>query len=540
MELICGACHGRLLAELPGTTVACPHCGTHLQTPAAEPAPQPQGAVLIDSGDGSSGGHDPTTDPDPTTDTALMNLWIPSQAAHDATVTAEPFTLAPSAAATTAAPAAAARPSPDGPEFVAPAAEIPSPVAPANPAEDRGDSTVALPTAGNAGAASPASESAAPADELVDDLHKTTVVGFVVDFGNKDSNASAAAQGVLTADPTAASLGTTDSISAIIRAAESSASPGPSAAPGLPSPGLQSETSAAGRPARSVPARAPVRAGISPTLFVVVISYASAMTLACVYLAFLLLNNPRTLDLPDLAPPQPKDKKKVTALIYLSPDQEIPPANVLKLGQSRQYGSLKVTPLRVTRGPLAFEYYEPEAKQTRAPEGPVLKLHLRFENVSPEQEFIPLDSKLVFTKDIDQKSYGLLKANNFVCNVADRTKPAKLVYTFDLTPNGNWLLKGENLDREFEPGQVLETFIPTTPEQIESLSGDLVWRVHFRKGYNRKSFRGVTTLIEVLFKNSDIVDDAEPTDADPAPADSAPGEPAEEERAKQDPAVKDA
>jgi len=104
----------------------------------------------------------------------------------------------------------------------------------------------------------------------------------------------------------------------------------------------------------------------------------------------------------------------VTSLIYLSPDQEIPRPTFLKLGESRQYGSLKVTPLRVTRGPLAFEYYEPEADQQREPEGPVLKLHLRFENVVAEQEFIPLDSKLVFTKELDKKAYGLFKVNNFV------------------------------------------------------------------------------------------------------------------------------
>jgi hypothetical protein len=206
---------------------------------------------------------------------------------------------------------------------------------------------------------------------------------------------------------------------------------------------------------------------------------------------------------------------------------------VLKLGESRQYGSLRITALRVTRGPLVFEYYEAEADQHREPEGPVLKLHLRFENVSRDQEFIPLDSKLVFTKKVEP--YGQLKANNFVCNVSDRKKPAKLVFVFDLTPNGNWLLKGENLDREFEPGQALETFIPTTPEQIDSLSGDLVWRVHFRKGYNPKSFRGVTTLIEVLFKTSDIVDEEEPATADPAPGEREPDHPE-----IQGPAFKDA
>jgi hypothetical protein len=262
-----------------------------------------------------------------------------------------------------------------------------------------------------------------------------------------------------------------------------------------------------------------------------VVSYASALTLACAYLAFLLLHNPRTLDLPDLAPPQPKDKKSVMKVIYVSPDQVLPPANVLRLGQSRQYGSLKVTPLRVTRGPLQFDYYDSQAEQQREPEGPVLKLHLRFENVSTDQEFIPLDGNLVFTK---KSEYGSLKANNFVCNVADRKHPARLVYTFDLTPNGNWLLKGENLDREFEPGQVLETFVPTAPEQIDSLSGDLVWRVHFRKGYNRHSFRGVTTLIEVLFTNADIVDDKEPTHVEPA-------RPTQDESANEEPVkVKDA
>src|SRR5262245_27738619 len=46
MELICGACHGRLLVEVPGSTVACPHCGTHLQAPAFPAAPAPQSFAL--------------------------------------------------------------------------------------------------------------------------------------------------------------------------------------------------------------------------------------------------------------------------------------------------------------------------------------------------------------------------------------------------------------------------------------------------------------------------------------------------------------
>ena len=55
----------------------------------------------------------------------------------------------------------------------------------------------------------------------------------------------------------------------------------------------------------------------------------------------------------------------------------------------------------------------------------MLKLHLRFENVSEDQEFVPLDGRLVFTKEADRKSYGSFKANNFVSNVSDRETACK-------------------------------------------------------------------------------------------------------------------
>jgi hypothetical protein len=539
MELICGACQGRLLAELPGSTVACPHCGTHLQTPAVEPAPPGQCAVSIESGDRAATGPDPLKDPDPSKDTVRMDAWVPPEPRHDGLVSAEPFTIVPADAGPTAAPADEARSASAAPQVPAasgqsagstgpssgvpaPGAELMSATASApvsatweDPkAEFRAAATLELPIEDRDRIANGQTEVVLSAGEAGDDPHKTTVVGFTLDIGNPATSPPAAGHEVSAAEVAGdSSVVAGAPPPASIPAAESSDVP--DTAVGVI--GLYSAPSGGGEPAKKFPARTAVRAGISPTMFIIVVSYASAMTLACLYLAFQLLSNPRTLDLPDLTPQQPKDKKKVTSLIYLSPDQVIPPANVLKLGESRQFGSLKVTPLRVTRGLVAFDYYEPEAEQFREPEGPVLKLHLRFENVSREQEFIPLDSKLVFTKEINRKIYGSLMANNFVCNVADRKKPARLVYMFDLTPNGNWLVRGENLDREFEPGQSIETFIPTTPQPNESLSGDLVWRVHFRKGYNPRSLRGVTTLIEVLFQNSDIIDEDDPAPAEPLP-----------------------
>ena len=73
MELICGACHGHLLVEQPGTTVACPHCGVHLQTPAAEAGPQVQRDVLAESGEGPASGFAAADRSNPSIKTSPMD-----------------------------------------------------------------------------------------------------------------------------------------------------------------------------------------------------------------------------------------------------------------------------------------------------------------------------------------------------------------------------------------------------------------------------------------------------------------------------------
>jgi len=248
------------------------------------------------------------------------------------------------------------------------------------------------------------------------------------------------------------------------------------------------------------------RGGPSPFTFRLIVSYASAVTLACLYLLYLVSKGAPSLDLPDLAPPVTK-ANRVTTLLYVPPDQVVPPAHQLKLGESQRYGSLRVTPLRVTRGPLSFAYFDPAIAESRADSGPVLKLHLQLENASRDQDFVPLDRQLVFTKEPDKKRLGNFKANNFLCSVSDRSDLDRHVQVYDLAPDSSWVVRGENLDRELKAGETMEVFIPTTEEGWEDLQGDLVWRVHLRKGYNRHSLRGVTTLVEVRFRRSDIVDE---------------------------------
>ncbi|MFG0241087.1 MAG: hypothetical protein ACF8CY_08595, partial [Gimesia chilikensis] len=63
-----------------------------------------------------------------------------------------------------------------------------------------------------------------------------------------------------------------------------------------------------------------------------------------------------------------------------------------------------------------------------------------------------------------------------------------------------------------EPGQSFETFVATNEAGIDSLTGELVWRLQIRKGYNPKSHRGVTTLIDVVF-NSDQIQKEVPSES---------------------------
>jgi hypothetical protein len=42
---------------------------------------------------------------------------------------------------------------------------------------------------------------------------------------------------------------------------------------------------------------------------------------------------------------------------------------------------------------------------------------------------------------------------------------------------------------------------------LEHLQGDLIWRVHFRKGYSPKNY-GVTTVFEVKFHSDAIQADS--------------------------------
>ncbi len=243
--------------------------------------------------------------------------------------------------------------------------------------------------------------------------------------------------------------------------------------------------------------------------FLIVASYASAMTLAAIWLLMKVLNPAANglESLPDMEPV--KDRTGEIGYRLVPEDAPMPIGHSLTLGEERRFGNLLVTPLRVSRGPLEFKHYDPASTATREPVAGVLKLWLKFENVSEDQSIAPLRS-LLFERDssdIDNE-----RANTFVCRSSEKKKDGSRLLVYDHNLSGDWNIVGLNIDEELPPGASTELFVPTTDSGVDGLFGgdeSLVWRVHFRKGYSRKRF-GVTTVVEINFKEDDVAFDTKP------------------------------
>jgi hypothetical protein len=252
---------------------------------------------------------------------------------------------------------------------------------------------------------------------------------------------------------------------------------------------------------------------VSKKLFAMAISYSSAMTLAVLYLAWQLMNGGGTASslesLPDVRPQRDADGDIGMSLI--KEGAEMPPGHTLALGDTRRFGNLKVTPLRVTRGPVKFEYHLKNDSQKKKDGDEILQLWLRFENVSTDQSIAPLDG-LVFRRDPAFEIGETDRANSFVCAQGHKKKDGHRVLVYELNADDIWNLRDQNADFEIPPGETFDTYIPTTEEGVtELLSADApyIWRVHFRKGYSPQRY-GVTTVVEVSFDKSDVVAATQP------------------------------
>ena len=254
------------------------------------------------------------------------------------------------------------------------------------------------------------------------------------------------------------------------------------------------------------PRSAPSTKHDSGKLLIGLAGYAIALTL--LFLGLLLtghislFRNHALESLPDLRPLAPKEFLKV-------PDgAKLPDGHVLQLGESRRFGDVVVTPVRLTKEPLRFQGFLSGKIEEKLTTKPLLKLWLTFECVADDYAFPPFDVGLMSNRvPADAKDAAVL-ANSFLMvgiSSGDSASIRRLNYLH--TMDNNFVIVGQESAKVLRPGESLSTFVVASDEDGDmnvEHSTQFVWRVQFRKGVNVSSGNGASTLIDVKFSGADV------------------------------------
>ena len=244
------------------------------------------------------------------------------------------------------------------------------------------------------------------------------------------------------------------------------AKPAPQATTSMPVPLKPTvvDESSSKPPVRSKSAEQRSKANASSPML---LGYAIALTLlilVCLATGRLsLFGNASLESLPDIRPLAPNEFRKV-------PDgAPVPEGHVLNLGDSRRFGDVVVTPVRVTREPLKFQGFlsgQPEESLTTTP---VLKLWLKFENQSGSYAFPPFDAGLMSHRTPPLSSEDSVIANSFLTVSPSDGAESVRVLNYLQTMDSNFVLIGQESARVVAPEESLETFIASS-NKIDSVS----------------------------------------------------------------------
>lgn len=516
-EMICGQCRGNLLVEQFGVVVACPHCGAHLHIPAPAdstptaptPAPpqvtpptpepvtlsEPEPVAVVEPpspvpmSDDRIFEHAPPTEemsvftgeetePPPSVEISVVSPVAISESATENVFAETPATSdgafslsALMSASESAAPepqAESVEPTVLPTEPAVPNSENPEPMVAADPIHE------------------PVADTVTPTE-----MAPTGLSGF---FGTEAS--SPPPEETVTSEEPLVAEAETSAVASAETPLEMESSPHEEH-----SSAIASDSAVLSAPTVTKPADKD-HVTVSKSAFLMLISYSSAITLGFLYLMYYGSTNKSDYgleSLPDVVPL----KKKTAGISVYKETAEMPAGHDLKVGDSQRFGNIEVTVLKVTRGEIQFRHFA-DATKSRLPSAPVLKLWLRFKNVSKDQEIAPLDDQLLFTRGgKDRFSY---RSNQFVVRAEQKAnRDAKRIIAFDHIIGSGWDLANLPLDKPLQPGESHDYYVPTCENDLDILTGELVWRVHIRKGYSSRG-NGVTTLFEVHF-NSDVISD---------------------------------
>lgn len=464
IEVACGSCQGRMMAENPGSIVACPHCGAHLTVPADPNAPTPTETS-------------PPTEPSP--------IVAPTEPTAVATPDPQPTPeLAPQEQPAWTPTAEASEPPGSFPDFSAPAEEASafpdfSAAADASPASDEAEAVPAVAESAVAIAVTESSTESAPAFD-------PSVPAFDPSIPAFDPNPAAPV----------APIPVVNTVNAV--APTSVAAPEPAS------------TDTTATTTRSSRGGAKQKAVVSKQMFVLVASYACAITAVLVY-AFL---NPDTFfrtkvgEVENLRDIQSKPGVILGNGGKLPESTLLMPKQKLKIGDDPQrLGNVEVSVVKITKGSITLlptEHMKLSGGLGSEPmqDGPVLQLWVKFKNVSEDQQFAPIDYDLLKT---------IKRTDDFENPLTDTFVAAADVNvnnTRRIPPYYNLLQEIEGMPRkELNPGEEVLTLIPSNLYGLDELKGDLIWRLRFRKGRSPNG-NGVTTLVDVEFNADDIQGDS--------------------------------
>ncbi|WP_437186065.1 hypothetical protein SH668x_003193 [Planctomicrobium sp. SH668] len=263
--------------------------------------------------------------------------------------------------------------------------------------------------------------------------------------------------------------------------------------------GMDQPTSRPNQAATGQPSPEQVAPTSSPShlKWVLLVSYASAVTLALLASIFLLGGRSHQLEsLPDIPNQKPDE------LTYVPAHIKLPDGHTLHLGESRRFGNILVEPLEIEQSRAEFVHYSGDTFRKREPTQPLWKLKLRLTNLSPEQGIAPFDRELILRWVTNSKFKHDL-SNNYIAEAGTKIRDAQELPLYRLPVSSDWDMVGQELGKVLSPGASYETYLTSSDEGLDQLPENLVWRFQFRKGYS-KNGNGVTTIAEVAFKKSDV------------------------------------
>ncbi len=507
-EMICGQCRGNLLVELFGVVVACPHCGAHLHIPAApadstptaptpappqvtqptpEPLtpPEPEPVAVVEphspapiSDDRDSEPAPPTeemhafsgedSEPPPSVEISVVSPVAISESATESVLEEPPASAIDNSAFSLSALMSSSEPQAE----------------PAEPAVLPSESAV------------PTSEIPEPmvaADQVHEPVADLMTPTELASTGLSDLFGSE----VLSPPPEVTATSEETPVANAETPHEMESSPHEEL-----SSAIVSDSAVLSAPTVTKPADKD-HITVSKSAILLLFSYSSAITLGFLYLLYYGSANKSDYGLESLPDVVPQKKKTASISVYKE-TAEMPAGHDLQIGDSQRFGNIEVTVLKVTRGSVQFRHFA-DANKSRLPSAPVLKLWLRFKNVSQDQEIAPLDDQLLFTRA--GKNRFSYRSNQFVVRAEQKAnRDAKRIIAFDHIIGSGWDLANLPLDKPLQPGKSRDYYVPTCENDLDILTGELVWRVHIRKGYSSRG-NGVTTLFEVRFNSTAISDE---------------------------------